>query len=111
MFENIQLAELQFTERIGLENSGKSTTLMAVREIDITGLYYYQFAQLPPNRKGIFVDILACREKVARLHFKRSMYQPIVTELGLTMEQTIYLVEYGHIGQIDQILSLHLARQ
>ncbi len=48
---------------------------------------------------------------LAGLHFKRSMYEFIVQELGLTMEQTIYLEEYGHMGQIDQILSLHLAQQ
>ncbi len=48
---------------------------------------------------------------LAGLHFKRSMYEFMVKELGITMEQTIYLEEYGHIGQIDQILSLHLALQ
>lgn len=48
---------------------------------------------------------------LAGLHFKRSMYEYIVQELGLTMSQTIYLENYGHMGQIDQILSLHLAQQ
>ena len=48
---------------------------------------------------------------LAGLHFKRSMYEYIVQELGLTMDQTIYLEDYGHMGQIDQILSLHLAQQ
>jgi 3-oxoacyl-[acyl-carrier-protein] synthase-3 len=50
-------------------------------------------------------------EYLAGLHFKRSMYESMVKELGLTMEQTIYLENYGHLGQIDQILSLHLAQQ
>jgi 3-oxoacyl-[acyl-carrier-protein] synthase-3 len=31
----------------------------------------------------------------------------MLDELGLTEEQTIYLEDYGHIGQVDQILSLH----
>jgi 3-oxoacyl-[acyl-carrier-protein] synthase-3 len=31
--------------------------------------------------------------------------------LGLTEEQSVYLSEFGHIGQVDQILSLHLALQ
>lgn len=48
---------------------------------------------------------------LAGLHFKRSMYEYIVNELGLTMDQTIYLEDYGHMGQIDQILSLHLAQK
>lgn len=46
---------------------------------------------------------------LACLHFKRSMYVAMVESLGLSMEQTIYLEDYGHMGQIDQILSLHLA--
>lgn len=45
------------------------------------------------------------------LHFKRSMYHYLLNELGLTHEQSIYLENYGHMGQIDQILALHLALQ
>lgn len=48
---------------------------------------------------------------LASLHFKRSLYFGLVAELGLTPGQTIYLENYGHLGQIDQILSLHLAQQ
>jgi len=48
---------------------------------------------------------------LAALHFKRSLYFGLVAELGLTPEQTIYLENYGHLGQVDQILSLHLAQQ
>jgi 3-oxoacyl-[acyl-carrier-protein] synthase-3 len=42
------------------------------------------------------------------LHIKRSGHNFMLNELGLHDEQTIYLENYGHIGQIDQILSLHL---
>jgi len=42
------------------------------------------------------------------LHIKRSGHDQMVKDLGLTADQTIYLEDYGHIGQIDQILSLHL---
>ncbi len=45
---------------------------------------------------------------LALLHFKRSQHQAMLKELGLTEDQTTYLREYGHIGQIDQVLSLHL---
>lgn len=48
---------------------------------------------------------------LAILHIKRSGHHSILNELNLTEEQTIYLEDYGHIGQIDQILSLHLAVQ
>lgn len=48
---------------------------------------------------------------LALLHMKRSAHQYILHELGLSEEHSIYLEEYGHIGQIDQILSLELAAQ
>lgn len=43
------------------------------------------------------------------LHIKRSGHLGMLKDLGLTEENTIYLQDYGHIGQIDQILSLELA--
>lgn len=46
---------------------------------------------------------------LAILHFKKSMHLAMLQELGLKEEQSIYLENYGHIGQIDQILSLELA--
>lgn len=46
---------------------------------------------------------------LAILHIKRSGHQYMLDELGLNQDQTIYLEDYGHIGQVDQILSLHKA--
>lgn len=46
---------------------------------------------------------------LAILHIKRSGHDGMLQDLGLTKDQTIYLEHYGHIGQVDQILSLHLA--
>ncbi|HNZ50697.1 MAG TPA: 3-oxoacyl-ACP synthase [Bacilli bacterium] len=43
------------------------------------------------------------------LHIKRSGHKAMLADLNLTEEQTIYLEDYGHLGQVDQILSLHLA--
>ncbi|HAV19605.1 MAG TPA: hypothetical protein DCX17_01085 [Firmicutes bacterium] len=43
------------------------------------------------------------------LHMKRSGHISMLNDLNLKEEQSIYLEDYGHIGQIDQILSLHLA--
>jgi 3-oxoacyl-[acyl-carrier-protein] synthase-3 len=45
---------------------------------------------------------------LAVLHFKPSMHKSLLEQLGLREDQTTYLREYGHIGQIDQVLSLHL---
>ena len=46
---------------------------------------------------------------LAILHMKRSGHKAMLDELNLREDQSIYLEDYGHIGQIDQILSLHLA--
>ena len=46
---------------------------------------------------------------LAILHIKRSAHAAMLQDLGLREDQSIYLEDYGHIGQIDQILSLHLA--
>ncbi|MCB9015423.1 MAG: 3-oxoacyl-ACP synthase [Lentimicrobiaceae bacterium] len=54
---------------------------------------------------------IADLDYLAALHFKRSLYFGLVEQLGIKPEQTIYLENYGHLGQIDQILSLHLAQQ
>ncbi len=50
-------------------------------------------------------------EYLGILHIKRSGHLAMLQELGLNEDQTIYLENYGHIGQIDQILSLHLAQK
>ena len=42
------------------------------------------------------------------LHIKRSGHRAMLKDLGLTEEQTVYLEDYGHIGQVDAILSLKL---
>jgi 3-oxoacyl-[acyl-carrier-protein] synthase-3 len=46
---------------------------------------------------------------LAMLHMKKSAHTYVLSELGLSADQSIYLEDYGHIGQIDQILSLELA--
>lgn len=48
---------------------------------------------------------------LAILHFKRSQHLAMLKDLGLTEDETIYLDHYGHMGQVDQILSIHLALQ
>ncbi len=46
---------------------------------------------------------------VGMLHMKRSAHDYVLEKLGLQSSNSIYLEDYGHIGQIDQILSLELA--
>ena len=46
----------------------------------------------------------------AALHMKRSAHENVLGRLGIALERSIYLQNYGHIGQIDPLLSLKLAR-
>lgn len=46
---------------------------------------------------------------LAFLHMKYSAHKFMLDQLGLREDQSIYLNEYGHIGQNDQILTLELA--
>lgn len=48
---------------------------------------------------------------LAILHMKKSAHDFVLNELGLSREQSIYLSDYGHIGQMDQIISLELAQE
>ncbi len=50
-------------------------------------------------------------DHLAILHMKRSAHNQILAGLGLPLEKSIYLCDYGHIGQVDQFLSLQLAAQ
>ncbi len=45
---------------------------------------------------------------LAILHMKKSAHFAMLAELGLSEDQSVFLEDYGHIGQIDQILSLKL---
>lgn len=46
---------------------------------------------------------------LALLHMKRSAHERILEDLGLPPERSTYLERFGHLGQIDQILSTELA--
>lgn len=41
------------------------------------------------------------------LHFKRSMHASLLKTLGLGDQQSVYLEDYGHSGQVDFMVSLH----
>jgi len=58
------------------------------------------------KRSGYEMDDV---DYIAILHMKYSAHKFMLDQLGLTEEQSIYLDEYGHIGQNDQIISLELA--
>lgn len=78
--------------KVRLERKSLDTFLVVVREA--------------VARSGRRVDEIAY---LAMLHVKRSAHDYLLRELGLSPEQSIYLSDYGHLGQIDQFLSLTLA--
>jgi 3-oxoacyl-[acyl-carrier-protein] synthase-3 len=41
------------------------------------------------------------------LHFKRSMHTSFLESIGLKAEQSVYLENHGHAGQVDFMMSLH----
>lgn len=69
-----------------------------------------------PNFIKVIQDVCAMAGKetkdigyLAMLHFKRSAHIALLDQLGVPQERCIYLEEYGHMGQMDQIISIHLA--
>lgn len=40
---------------------------------------------------------------------KRSAHLDVLQRIGVSPERSIYLEDYGHVGQIDPLLSLKLA--
>ena len=47
----------------------------------------------------------------AILHMKRSFHEKILKELGVPLDKSIYLEDYGHMQAVDPFLSLWLAEQ
>lgn len=58
------------------------------------------------RRAGATVEDVAY---VAMLHVKPSAHSYLLEALGIDAGRSIYLADYGHLGQIDQLLSLELA--
>jgi 3-oxoacyl-[acyl-carrier-protein] synthase-3 len=52
---------------------------------------------------------LADLDFVCLLHTKRSMFEALLTELGLTAEQAVYLDDTGHMSGVDCLLGLDRA--
>lgn len=48
---------------------------------------------------------------VAITHINRKAHQFILNELGIDLEKSVYLEDYGHVGHVDNVLSIDLALQ
>jgi 3-oxoacyl-[acyl-carrier-protein] synthase III len=60
------------------------------------------------RKAGATIDDVAY---VAMLHVKPSAHAYLLDQLGIAQDRSIYLSDYGHLGQVDQLLSLELAAQ
>ncbi|NDJ84256.1 MAG: 3-oxoacyl-ACP synthase [Chloroflexi bacterium] len=45
------------------------------------------------------------------VHMKRSAYNGILADLGLSQDQAIYLDHYGHMQSVDQVVALDIAHR
>jgi 3-oxoacyl-[acyl-carrier-protein] synthase-3 len=79
----------------------------------------YMAERLGENSLANFVKVIrgaveSGRASMANLkflgltHMKRSFYLEILSAVGLTADQSVYLEDYGHIQSVDQVLALEL---
>lgn len=94
-----------------LENAYKALDVM-----DVEGMKARLNEKSTPNFLKVIRDSLkksGYSEKdidyLAMIHFKYSAHKYILNELGVPESKSIYLKDYGHLGQLDQILSMKLA--
>jgi len=94
--ENLADYRLQVTDPAGMKERLEHKSLQT----------FLQVVRHAVERSGARLDEV---DYLAMLHMKRSAHDYILSELGLCQERSIYLSDYGHLGQVDQILSLELA--
>ncbi len=94
-----------------LENAYKALDVM-----DVEGMKERLNEKSTPNFLKVIRDSVkksGYSEKnidyLAMIHFKYSAHKYILNELGVPESKSIYLKDYGHLGQLDQILSMKLA--
>ncbi|WP_174615831.1 3-oxoacyl-ACP synthase [Virgibacillus ihumii] len=114
-----------FSEDVVVTTGGTKNPL--TRKTLEAGLYQLDVLDPPGMKKRLaeksMVNFIICIEKalsksgmdkkdidyIAMLHMKRSAHEYVLDQLGVNHNKSIYLEDYGHIGQMDQIISLELA--
>lgn len=77
------------------------------RRLDpITVKNFIKVARESLERSGYSEDDISM---LLPIHFKRSLHDQILVELGLTEDQAIYLSDHGHMSAVDPLFSLKLA--
>lgn len=104
----------------GIENPINEENLdkayMSLDVLDVVGMKKRLNEKSTPNFLFVIRDSLQKSgyiqddiDYLAILHFKYSAHKYILAQLGVNEQKSIYLKDYGHMGQIDQILSMKLA--
>ncbi|MBP1948246.1 3-oxoacyl-ACP synthase [Virgibacillus litoralis] len=114
-----------FSEDVVVTTGGTKNPI--TKETLDAGLYQLDVLDPPGMKKRLeqksMDNFITCIEKaldksghtkddidyVAMLHMKRSAHTYVLDQLGVDYSKSIYLEDYGHIGQMDQIISLELA--
>ena len=76
---------------------------MKVRLDELSMQNFLRVVKDATSRSGYSVQDI---DYLALLHMKRSAFNFVINELGLTMDQTTYFEEWGHMGQNDAIVSI-----
>lgn len=95
------------------ELAGTAATMLDVHDVD--GMKARLGERSHRNFMQVIADAARAAGATARdlgylaiLHMKPSAHQAVLAELGLPLERSTYLADYGHLGQFDPILSLEL---
>jgi 3-oxoacyl-[acyl-carrier-protein] synthase-3 len=86
----------------------RDPTSMKDRLDPISGPNFIKVARQALERAGISTDDLAL---MVPLHFKRSFFDWVLTELDIPEEKTVYLKTTGHMSGIDPIVGLNERRE
>ena len=86
---------------------GAPTALDVLKEaMDQRGEITDDDRRVAAERSGL---TLADLDFVCLLHTKRSMFEALLSELGMTEDQAVYLDDTGHMSGVDSLLGLDRA--
>ena len=98
----------QDTVEQGLHQLGLHDGYEMKRRLDpITLKNFIEVTRECVEESGLSIDDI---DLLLPIHFKRSLHEQVLTELGLTGEQSIYLDSFGHMSAVDPLFALTLAR-
>jgi len=128
VLESVVIADGRFAEAIIIPGGG-SKTPFTPQNIHNDYLKYFRLADGRKFRDELGavtmknlakVTKLACKKSglsladldfVCTLHMKPSAHRQFVNDIGLSIDQSYYLADFGHTGQFDPIISMQMAEE